>query len=403
MTLIAITIIIEVFILLTRKGYPWPLTMPALVTLAFSVIGVNIYLQADSIEYYFLLFSPGIFVFISSIFISKVSVATHSANRENINISRTAFFILIIVTFISAILAMQSGGGDNRILAYKNNRILSLLLFSSHLILIYYMRTVFRLCKFHKIDKLLLFLYIIGLVLSGSKGAAVAAFFIVFGVYLISEKNTRKSQKNASKSLWFISTSILILFFSVAWNYGFTDVVLVFNVVFTRIMHTGDLYYYWSMQDGDFTGYSNYLSYLLHPFTSLLGVRGYELPFGAELFYRVTGDDSGFGPNPHLSLLSLVLAGKNIYYAVFLMITSLLFFYILKQTSIIIIRRLYLNFYQAYSLHINICFLMLFIDIGMFEFIFIGSVIWFIVIYLIRSIFSMKIITRKVLLVNENL
>lgn len=395
MTFIAVTIIVIAFLFLNRKGYAWPLTLPTLTMLAFSVIGVDVYSSIDSKEYYFLLFSPGAFIIITAVLISKAAKIPHNPNLENINVARIVFLILIAITFISALLANLSGGGDNRIVAYKNFRALSLLLFSGNLVLIYYFSLLIGRGKLHKIDISLIVTYIIGLVVSGSKGAALGTIFVIYGVYLVSINYASGSKKKPTGSIWFALTSILILFFSVAWSKGFYDLMSIINVVVTRILNTGDLYHYWSLLSESFTGYSNYFSYLFHPFTALVGIRGYDLPFGAELFCRVTGDDSGFGPNPHLSLLSFVLADNDIFLGILLMISSLLLMYTLVFISTAIMKKLFYSFSRAYSLHINVCFLLIFTDIGMFEFIFIGSFMWFVVIYFVRLLFKMPKIHIK--------
>jgi hypothetical protein len=47
----------------------------------------------------------------------------------------------------------------------------------------------------------------------------------------------------------------------------------------------------------------NFFAYMLHPITSLVGVRGYDKPLGSMLASAAQGDDVLTGPNPQLPVL----------------------------------------------------------------------------------------------------
>jgi hypothetical protein len=46
-----------------------------------------------------------------------------------------------------------------------------------------------------------------------------------------------------------------------------------------------------------------FIPYMLHPITSLVGIRAYTQPLGAALASQVTGQDALTGPNPQLPVL----------------------------------------------------------------------------------------------------
>jgi hypothetical protein len=74
-----------------------------------------------------------------------------------------------------------------------------------------------------------------------------------------------------------------------------------------RVWMSGDVYIY-AYQQGALEGIrSNYpvsfLAYMLHPLTSLVGLRAYEKPLGAMLSSEVIKDDVLTGPNPQLPVV----------------------------------------------------------------------------------------------------
>jgi hypothetical protein len=82
------------------------------------------------------------------------------------------------------------------------------------------------------------------------------------------------------------------------------DALLLFG---TRLWLSGDTYIYAYQANGLEAIRSDYdvsfIPYMLHPLTSLLGVRAYDKPLGAMLASQVTGQDTLRGPNPHLPVV----------------------------------------------------------------------------------------------------
>jgi len=74
-----------------------------------------------------------------------------------------------------------------------------------------------------------------------------------------------------------------------------------------RLWASGETYIYAYQWDAMASVRDNYhvsfIPYMLHPITSLVGIRAYDKPLGAMLFSQVFGDDIVGGPNPLLPIL----------------------------------------------------------------------------------------------------
>ena len=90
-------------------------------------------------------------------------------------------------------------------------------------------------------------------------------------------------------------------------SYGARSLADVAAVFFTRMWLSGDVYIYAYQMEGMKAlreGYDvNFIAYMLHPFTALLGVRAYDVPLGAELSSVLVGEKVFTGPNPQLPFL----------------------------------------------------------------------------------------------------
>lgn len=89
--------------------------------------------------------------------------------------------------------------------------------------------------------------------------------------------------------------------------YGVTNLGEVFVLFTERLWLAGDVYIYAYQQDALSSIRASYpvsfLSYMMHPISSLVGVRAYEKPLGAMLSSEVTGENLFTGPNPQLPVL----------------------------------------------------------------------------------------------------
>lgn len=89
--------------------------------------------------------------------------------------------------------------------------------------------------------------------------------------------------------------------------YGVSGAAGAVFFVLNRLILFGDVYIYAYQADALDAIRNNYsvsfLSYVMHPVTSLFGVRGYDKPLGSTLASEVTGQDLLTGPNPQLPVL----------------------------------------------------------------------------------------------------
>ncbi|HVW70789.1 MAG TPA: hypothetical protein VHB68_17545 [Steroidobacteraceae bacterium] len=74
-----------------------------------------------------------------------------------------------------------------------------------------------------------------------------------------------------------------------------------------RLWMSGDVYIFAYQREGLASVHANYpvsfTAYVLHPLTSLVGIRGYEKPLGSMLASEVMRDDVLTGPNPQLPVV----------------------------------------------------------------------------------------------------
>ena len=89
--------------------------------------------------------------------------------------------------------------------------------------------------------------------------------------------------------------------------YGASSIKAMAYLFLSRLWLSGDTYIYAYQQNGleaiRGTYQVGFLAYMLHPITSLVGLRAYEKPLGAMLQSEVFGVDVLTGPNPHLPVI----------------------------------------------------------------------------------------------------
>lgn len=217
----------------------------------------------------------------------------------------------------------------------------------------------------------------------GSKGGALASLFIFAFFYF------QFNEIKLKNKLIFSAAILISLFLPTYLTYG-VDFV---QIIAHRVLMAGDIYFL-SFKIGDYSqlvGYYDPFMYLIHPFSALIGIRGYEYPLGAQILSTAGMPVSGMGPNAHMTILSLVFfndgAASAILFALFvafLSIVSFLFaFYVMRRTKIHLLFRL-LIFTMLYT-----NFMTPFVDIGMYQFqiiiLLLASFIYFILLLLIKS------------------
>lgn len=277
--------------------------------------------------------------------------------------------VLYIIFFLSAVISIfyifklwsQYGSGDERLLLNRELRVLSLLnmLFSFWVVVlsgIIYSKDRDVKVFFILSSTILLAFF------SGSKGAAIG--LLIWAIYFYSVFN----KLSFSRVFIVIMLVLAVLIIPTWWMYG-SDFI---NIILYRVSMSGDVYLL-SFVAGDYReliGLFDPLSYIMHPFTSLVGVRGYEFPFGAELIGTAGNVVTGTGPNPHLPMLAITF-WPNCLMCSFLF--AMLFVTIFLVTVVVafkvynnLIFPLYFRIYIFSSLLLGAFNIL--IDIGMFQF-----------------------------------
>lgn len=136
---------------------------------------------------------------------------------------------------------------------------------------------------------------------SGKSFILPLVYFVGLNVYI---RNIRYSLRQILLLLTLVGLSFASVVFL---SYGARSLSDVAAVFLTRMWLSGDVYIYAYQMDGmswlrgDYD--VNFIAYMLHPFTALLGVRAYDIPLGAELSSVLVGEKVFTGPNPQLPFL----------------------------------------------------------------------------------------------------
>ena len=208
--------------------------------------------------------------------------------------------ITVVVTIVLAMFAIRAGGqGDARqnfgrafrpLLTLQNG----LYLFSSVALLS-------PKVSFKAALSSLIFLLLLSIAFSG-KAVFLPMFFWV-GLRLFSEKR-KISLKTTSLLLGGILLGVGIMGLLA---YGVSSSADIFFLITNRLWLSGDVYIYAYQLDALSFIRGHYpvtfLSYVFHPITSLVGIRGYEKPLGSMIASQITRADVLTGPNPQLPVL----------------------------------------------------------------------------------------------------
>ena len=156
--------------------------------------------------------------------------------------------------------------------------------------------------------------------------------------------------------------------------------------------------YLWSFVVGDYKPFIDYydpISYVLHPFSSLIGIRGYEYGFGGQILETANLAVDGTGPNDQMPMLGMIFYNDCllcisvfiIIFSLIMMFTIVFVFYLFSKTNIDLSLRV-LVFSLLYYSSINI-----FIGVNAFSFniviLLLGFVVYFIF-YIFKKIGSKK-------------
>jgi hypothetical protein len=274
--------------------------------------------------------------------------------------------ISIGLSVFFAFLLLSSGDiSDDRIIIAKSLKGPDLIKHGTSLLFIY-VAILSLLVRKNKISIVFLVLSIGTAFFSGSKGFIIPYSIAYFTLTNLLFPDRKQTFKTIAIVFTIIASSSFVKVF---WG---SNIVEAFFEIINRLFSSGDTYYYaFYLTDVSklFDDY-NFFSYLLHPFTSLFFIKGYDYPIGTNLFGKVTGDYSGYGPNATLSIVLMVLLKGNIFFTTLI---SFLFGVFVCKLRIWGLRALfgYSSTPPFWRLAIFIvCFVLppdLFVDIGLFE------------------------------------
>ena len=279
-----------------------------------------------------------------------------------------------------------SAMGDERISLAASNRVIDVIRNGTGLIdffaIIFYKKT------HSKKYLLVLFLLVVITAMSGSKGWMLnyATLYILYN-FLTKEKRCNKCIeiiKYALFALLSLGGMIMVL------SYFGNDMESAIKVIEFRILFPADAYLY-AYVWGDYINLAedyNTIAYLLHPFLKLIAEKGYDYPIGVALFGSKTGVYDGFGPNPILPILSLVLSQGNLAVATLIVIgvgSAILM-------TIVCANRLYIGSEMIdiwFKCVIYFSWTMAFLDFGMWEQTMIALGVFFVIVRIYTGILNM--------------
>jgi hypothetical protein len=320
-----------------------------------------------------------IFIFAYAVFSFLVSKGDN-LNYYNSAIKKIDYQVLYVLFVISfavssmyiILLWSSYSTGDERLLLNREIRGLSLIntLFSFWVVvlasLIYAQKKQFFILMILVITISLAFF-------SGSKGGALG--LLLWAIYFYSNFN----RISLARLFLMIFSIIVVLMLPTWWMYG-SDFL---KIILYRLSMSGDVYTL-SFISGDYTQLIDMyepIGYFLHPFTSLVGIRGYDFPFGAELVGTAGRAVNGTGPNPHLPMLAITFWPNSFLAsflcALFFAFVFLFFVFIAFKFYNTLFFPLYLRIYIFSSLLLSA--FTIFIDIGMSQFFIVLNLIAFLV------------------------
>ncbi|MBD3842766.1 MAG: hypothetical protein IE909_12960 [Campylobacterales bacterium] len=347
-----------------------PLSMSIMTfTVSFMTV-ITVYSSGDIpiSGFYVILMFFSIF-FVSIFFLQSLIRKTYFINERNSRIRKideqflyVLFAVSLMVSLLYVYLLWSSyNSGDERLLLNKQYRALSLFKILLDFWVVVLASIIYAQSK-QKYTQIILLLTIVFAFFSGAKGAALGMFLWVLMFYFIFNRI------NVKKLLLVCILFVVTLFIPTWWMYGPGFI----EKISYRISMSGDLYLL-AFVLGDYSqlqGFYDPIRYLLHPFTSLIGIRGYGYPLGAELIGTAGHVVTGTGPNPHLPLLALTF-WPDCFFCVVLFAFSTVFVFIL---TVYLAFRSYNHFRLPLFFRVFLFSMLLsaafdlFVDIGAYEF-----------------------------------
>lgn len=373
---------------------------PIILIFAISISSVNYFHRTGDIkenEYVILMiefFIYFIFMFITPYLIKKnyLSLSNYmNISIFDIQITKIVFYISLIFStiYIFFLWGNYSSGSDRFIL---NRNMRELMLFNT-LFSIWALSMSSVIYSKTK-EKRFLYYAIIIIILSAFMGARSASLFNSFiFLFFYLQCNT------ISKRNYFILLIILIFILIIPTYFMYDNV---FEMLINRIFLSADIYL-WSFVTGDYRPFINYydpIAYILHPFSSLIGIRGYEYGFGAKILETANLVVDGTGPNDQMPMLGLIfyndcllcIAIFTIFFSLIMMFTIVFIFYFFSKKHIDLSLRV-LIFSLLYSSSINI-----FVGVNAFSFnivIALLGIIVYSIFYILKRISLKKVLNNE--------
>ncbi len=277
--------------------------------LPFSASLLAVLCQAEAIEWdKFSLFSMVLLAYLAGGYIATigfrqdafrsliVSTLTSIPRKQ----ARALLIATLLLTLLLALLGLLSGAsGDARQgfgRAFRPLLVLQNGLFLFSLLLLLSRRLSFWLALTWLVP-----LLVLSVPFSGKGVMVPALFWVGLRFYLDRRRITLRTAALSSLAVIAGVTGMILI------AYGKSNLASAVILIGSRFWLSGDVYIYAYQTDALDSIRNNtplnFFSYMLHPLTSLVGIRGYEKPLGSMLASEVYHTDLLTGPNPQLPVL----------------------------------------------------------------------------------------------------
>lgn len=290
------------------------------------------------------------------------------------------FVVCIYKLWFGYMLLNKFGGGDARLELAKSVRSLDIIFggIENAITLITVLNITYK-KSLRNILCMLIVVFISGLTGSKSSIIGILIYYVFFDIIINKRKVFTK------RNFYFLILSIFSIFIlQIVWA-GSSNIY----GPLIRFLAAGDVYEY-AFVGGDYRDlleFYNPVRYLLHPFTSVIGIRGYEYPLGSMLVGTTGLPIGATGPNSQLLLLNLVLFNKNlilVFISTFFVGVSISFMMNLGFFSLFYNKKNIFykstSFFVFFVVPINIYF-----DIGLFQMHLVKSFVFLIIVFVIRN------------------
>ncbi len=165
--------------------------------------------------------------------------------------------------------------------------------------------------KFYKRCSIIfLFIFMLSTLSVGSKGAGIEIVFIL-GMTQVYLNSIGYKVPKVLNRLLYLFIGLAVVYFIYVVTKSQNDGTSWTNAFFFRLSISGDAYVYMFVYDmyDDLKYQYNVVTYILHTFTSPFGIKLIPYNIGVALYGGVTGNYSGFGPNPQYISEGMIFLG----------------------------------------------------------------------------------------------